>query len=251
MIEHRLSQGLRLGLLGAAAALLSGCAGLGSTAPAPSPAPVADAPVSAPAPAAASDPNPALERRISSLELELLEKEQQVHDLQAHLNDARREVVRAMAKLQSLATRAEAASGIAEAEIALETLPSDTAAQAVAEARGLMELSTAEFDKQNYGGALYLANQAKSAAAMARQRLEVAELGELRAEEQPFALPLALQTTAVSNVRGGPGLGFKVLFTLPANAQLTGYSSAEQWLRVADDSGRRGWISQSLIRSRP
>jgi SH3-like domain-containing protein len=42
-----------------------------------------------------------------------------------------------------------------------------------------------------------------------------------------------------------------VVYTLPARSRLVAYSSAEQWLRVVDDSGRRGWISQSLIRARP
>jgi hypothetical protein len=153
-----------------------------------------------------------------------------------------------MGKVQSTATRAEAASGIAEAEIALQALSPTVAAEGVAEVRALMQLSSAEFDEQNYGGALYLANQAKSAAASARQQLAGAERGTLRPGEQPFAVPLPLRTTATSNVRGGPGVGFEVLYVLPADAPLTGYSSAQQWLRITDDSGRSGWISQSLIR---
>src|SRR5437660_12425938 len=55
----------------------------------------------------------ALEQRAARLELKVLEQEAQVDELQNRLDDARREVVRAMAKLQSLATRAEAASGMA------------------------------------------------------------------------------------------------------------------------------------------
>src|SRR5260370_34612354 len=66
----------------------------------------------------------ALEQRAGRLELKTLEQEAQIEELQDRLDDARREVVRAMAKLQSLATRAEAASGMAEAEIALEALRS-------------------------------------------------------------------------------------------------------------------------------
>src|SRR5947199_235423 len=62
----------------------------------------------------------ALEQRAARLELKVLEQEAQVDELQSRLDDARHEVVRAMAKLQSLATRAEAASGMAEAEIARE-----------------------------------------------------------------------------------------------------------------------------------
>lgn len=249
MMKYPLNRGRFFVPLSVAAALLSACGGWG-TAPDPSsPPPVAAAPASAPAPAVANDP--ALERRIAALELRVLEKEAQVRDLQARLDDARREVVRAMGRLQSTATRAEAASGIAEAEIALQTLSPTAAADGVAELRALMELSSAEFNEQNYGGALYLANQAKSAAASARQQLAGAEQGTPRPGEQPFAVPLPLKTTAASNVRGGPGLGFEVLYVLPADTPLTGHSSAQQWLRITDDSGRGGWIAQSLIRQRP
>jgi uncharacterized protein YgiM (DUF1202 family) len=181
----------------------------------------------------------------------LLEEEAQVEELEARVADARREVVRAMAKVRSLATRAEAASSIAEAEIALQSLPSTAAARASAEANELIELSTAEFDKQNYGGALYLANQAQSAAASTRGQPAGAEQDPPRPGERPFTLPLYLQTTTGSNVREGPGVGFAVLFTLPTGAPLVAYSSTEQWLRIADDSGRRGWINQSLISRRP
>src|SRR5881628_3518714 len=115
----------------------------------------------------------ALEQRAARLELKVLEQEAQVDELQSRLDDARREVVRAMAKLQSLATRAEAASGMAEAEIALQALRSangsgggsSAASPELAQGTQLLQLATAEFDKQNYAGALYLATQAKNAAA--------------------------------------------------------------------------------------
>jgi uncharacterized coiled-coil protein SlyX len=193
--------------------------------------------------------DPELEQRLARSELRLLEKEAQIEDLQTQLGDARQEVVRAMAKLQSLATRAEAASGIAEAEIALQSMRS-AGAPASAELAELMKQSTAEFDKQNYGGALYLANQAKSAAT-ARGQLASADRGSLRPGEVPFALPLQLQTTGRANVRDGPGSNFKVLFTLPASAAVTGQSYADQWVRITDDSGRRGWVYRSLIGRRP
>ena len=138
-----------------------------------------------------------LENRVARLELRQLEKEAQVEELQARLDDARREVVRAMAKLQSLATRAEAASGMAEAEIALQALRTSGNPQGVPElgqAAQLLQLAAAEFDKQNYGGALYLANQAKDAAAAGQGRVASVERGALRQGEVPFALPLRLQT---------------------------------------------------------
>src|SRR5262245_27022434 len=133
-------------LLPFAAALASACSGFGTT-PAPGPPPV-----TAPAAAAVPEAPPTddrqiadLQRRIADLELRLLEKGAQVEELQTRLDDARREVVRAMAKLQSQATRAEAASGIAEAELALQSLPATAEAQAVAEVRQLMTQAGAEF----------------------------------------------------------------------------------------------------------
>jgi len=195
--------------------------------------------------------DPKLEQKLARSELLLLEKEAQVSELQARLDDARLEVVRAMAKQQSLASRAEAASGMAEAEIALQSLRGTARSEGVAEVSRLIKLSTAEFDKQNYAGALYLASQAKGAAFAARGQLASADRGALRAGEVPFATPLKLQTTKRSNVRDGPGSTFKIAFTLPAGAPLTGSSRVEQWVRIIDDSGRNGWIHQGLIGRRP
>lgn len=193
-----------------------------------------------------------LERRAASLELKVLEQEAQVEELERRLDDARREVVRAMAKLQSLATRAEAASGMAEAEIALQALRSangsgSASSPELEQSSQLLQLATAEFDKQNYAGALYLATEAKNAAAAGRGRVASDDRETTRKGEVPFALPLRLQTTGRANVREGPGAGFRVLFTLEANAPLVGYSYVDQWVRVKDDSDRAGWIHQTLI----
>jgi len=117
--------------------------------------------------------------------------------------------------------------------------------------RALTEQSSAEFEKANYGGALYLANQAKSAALSARGASAEIDQGSLRPYERSLALPLQLETTTGANVRSGPGTTFGIVYTLPARSRVVAYSSADLWLRVVDDSGRRGWISQSLIRGQP
>ena len=200
----------------------------------------------------------ALEQRAGRLELKALEQEAQIEELQDRLDDARREVVRAMAKLQSLATRAEAASGMAEAEIALAALRSangggggsSAASPELAQGSQLLQLATAEFDKQNYAGALYLATQAKNAAAAGQGRV-TSERGTPRTGEIPFALPLHLQTTGRANVREGPGGNFRVSYTLDGGAALTAYAYVDQWVRVADESDRPGWIHQGLIGRRP
>lgn len=197
----------------------------------------------------------ALEARAARLELQVLEREAQVDELQTRLDDARREVVRAMAKLQSLATRAEAASGMAEAEIALQSLRSNGGATApppeLTEGTQLLQLATVEFNKQNYGGALYLATEAKTEAAAGQGRLASDDQTKPRRGEVPFALPLHLLTTGRANVREGPGATFRVSYTLDAGAVLTAYSYVDQWVRVSDDGKRPGWIHQGLIERRP
>ncbi|HEY3517500.1 MAG TPA: SH3 domain-containing protein [Gammaproteobacteria bacterium] len=236
-----------LAALPAVACWLTACSGFAPTAAAPK-EPIAQTTVQ-PEARPQPTPDPAADRRIASLELQVLEKSAQVDQLQDQLDEARREVVRSMARQQSVATRAEAASGIAEAELALQSMPDNLAAGAAV--RKLTEQSSAEFEKANYGGALYLANQAKSSALAARGQVAESDQSSLRPYERSLALPLQLETTTGANVRAGPGTGFGVVYTLPARSRVVAYSSAEQWLRVVDDSGRRGWISQSLIRGRP
>ena len=194
----------------------------------------------------------ALEQRAARLELKVLEQEAQVDELQNRLDDARHEVVRAMAKLQSLATRAEAASGMAEAEIALQALRTANGNNAppspeYGQGSQLLQLATTEFDQQNYAGALYLATEAKNAAAAGRGRVASDDRSATRRGEVPFALPLRLQTTGRANVREGPGAGFKVLYTLETGVPIVAYSYVDQWVRIRDDSDRPGWIHQTLI----
>ena len=172
------------------------------------------------------------------------------------MNEARQEVVRAMAKLQTVASRAEAASALAEAEIALQTVRAAAGDQAgpppeLAQATDLLQQGTAEFGRQNYGGALYLANQAKSVAGVGKARPGDPVRAGLRPGETPFAAPIRLQAAARGNVREGPGSAFRVLFTVEAGAPLVGHSATDQWVRVTDDAGRGGWIHITLIGRRP
>ena len=66
--------------------------------------------------------DPELEREAARLWVNLLERSAQLADVERKLDEATTEVVRAMARLRTLATRAEAASAMAEAEVALQQL---------------------------------------------------------------------------------------------------------------------------------
>ena len=228
------------------AAALTACA---TQAPDVAPQPARDAAGAGPA-AVRAPRDTAMEQRVARLELRLLERDAQLEEQQTRLDEARQEVVRAMAKLQTVASRAEAASAIAEAEIALQSLRAAAASQPASDltqATTLLQQASAEFAKQNYGGALYLANQTKRVAGAGKSRLGGEGRAPLRAGEVAFAVPVQLQATAHGNVREGPGGGYKVLFTVDPGAGLTGYSYVDQWVRIADEGGRSGWIFLSLI----
>lgn len=187
-----------------------------------------------------------LEALVARLELQLLEKDAQIGELESRLEEARDQVVRAMARLQTASSRAEAASGMAEAELAIQTRQRAGGTRAnteVAQAKRLMQQSTDAFNRGNYGGALYLANQAKLIAAPTR-----APGGERAVRgEVPFASPVTLKLTSRSNVRDGPGSNFRVAFRLASGSVVTGYSYTEGWIRITDETGRGGWVSRSLV----
>lgn len=235
------------------AVLLSACAQQAAEqAPTPSPDPVPASTMSVPSPAATSR-EVELERRVALLEVRLLEKDAQVRDLELKLDEARREVVRAMAKILGVATRAEAASGMAEAEIALQSLRSRAgrvATPELAQIEQMLRESGVEFNNQNYGGSIYLANQAKSVARAGQSRLAGAPRLELLPGEVPFAVPVPLRVTGRANVREGPGTGFRVLFSLEGGTGAVGHSYVTDWVRITDPDGRAGWIFQRLVTGR-
>jgi hypothetical protein len=228
--------------------LLAACGSRPEPAPRPAPALIPDpAPVSVLAETVTVVRDPALERDLADARLRLLELRAQIGDLREQLDEARREVVRSLAKLQTGASRAEAASAMAEAELAVESLRRAGGAPAdLQRAAGLMAESSTEFNRANYGGALYLANQVKAAAAPRSS----ASGEQARPGEAKFAVPVPLQTSVRANVRDGPGTTFRVLFMLEKGAALTGQSHVGGWIRVVDDDGRSGWIHQGLVSER-
>jgi len=191
-----------------------------------------------------------IDRRLTRLELRLLEKEAQVDELQTRLEDARDEVVRTMAKLQTLASRAEAASAMAEADVGMQSLRAAAAGQPLPEitqVTRLQQQSNTEFGKQNFGGALYLANQAKAVATSGRVRAAAGSRGPSRPGESQFAVPIRIKVSNRGNVREGPGTTFNVAFSVTAGDQLNAYSMTDDWVRVSDDGGRSGWIFRALV----
>jgi hypothetical protein len=164
------------------------------------------------------------------------------------------EVVRTKAKLRSLESKAEAASEMAEAEIAVKALKVQLrgrgAGPDVSKAEQLLKISAEEFNKENYGGALYLASQAKGHIRASQMRIVSPEKIESVVGETLFAQPVPLKVLTTSNLRQGPGLKSKILAKLEKGTTLVGYSYKGRWVRVTSEGGASGWIYQTLVGGR-
>jgi hypothetical protein len=202
--------------------------------------------------------NQHLREALAKVQMSLLDREAQLsqlresqESLQKKIDEAILEAVRGKAKLRSLESRAEAASTMAEAEIALKTIRSRTPERQkdpeLLQVERFLDMSAKEFDKENYGGALYLASQAKSLLTVAQAPPVSGEQLDPAAEEILFAAPLPLEITKTSNIREGPGLDFRALATLEKGTRVTGYSYKGQWVRVRCDDGLSGWVFYTLL----
>ena len=205
-----------------------------------------------------------LARQRAEQEIRILQKEAMLNELerrmlaqQRRLDDAITEVVRAKAKLRSIESKAEAASTIAEAEIAVKSMSprsdstgDETLATARAKAVQLLEQSSREFKAQNYGGALYLAIQAKNQVGGGNRLPMADDAIAAAADETTFDHPLSLALAKNTNLRQGPALTSSVLTTLKAGTAIVGYSYKGDWIRVAAVPGTAGWVHQSLVTAR-
>ena len=203
------------------------------------------------------------EVRINRLQLQLLEsdaryqsKVNQISSQQDMLDEAVVEVVRAKAKLRSIESRAEAASSITEAEIALKSLrenmavADDEPSEDYLKAETLLRMSTNEFKKENYGGALYLAGQAQSQIRAIQSNISHQADNSLIPGEVQFAQPLPLKVLRRSNLRQGPSQRSKIKRTLDADTLIVGHSYKEEWIRVHTEDGGQGWVFQTLVGGR-
>ena len=123
-----------------------------------------------PAPAPAPARNPEADREIARLRARVQDRDAQIAELERRLSEAMNEAVRAMARLRTLATRAEAASAMAEAEVTVQQVRQRSPRADLAEADRLLHTAGVEFEAENYGGAVYLATQAKRSATSAENR---------------------------------------------------------------------------------
>ena len=204
-------------------------------------------------------------RRVDNqrMRIALLEKEARNRQLEAQLSFQKQmvdetvnEVVRTKAKLRSVESKAEAASTMAETEIAiidmkaLASSGSIGSSEHLIKADTLIKKSTEEFNSENYGGALYLAEQARIQIRAIKKSIEQTKLSEKIGGEVDFIPPLELKLLKRSNLRRSPALTAEVQRVLEKGTLIIGYSHKDEWIRVNTEDGQLGWIHQTLVDAR-
>jgi hypothetical protein len=245
-------------LLGAL--LAAGCAAPPSTqeppevqAPAAAAMPVPGTPV--PAAPRACARCAGLDAEVATLRRRLAERESELGELRAKrdeqaraLREADRQAAAATARLRRLATRAAAASYLAEVEVSLASAPGQPLL--LARARELLAASREPFVRGDYDTAIDRASQAAEVVGRADDDRSFGRAPATRAADGPLQRPLAMRTRVDSHLRARPGRNGRVLAVVPAGAPVTADARRRGWLHVATGGGRGGWIYSALLEPR-
>jgi hypothetical protein len=242
----------RAAVVGLVSLLIGGCVTAPPPAP-PQPAPVV-APTSAPVCPVCEDSSAEIARlrfELASREAELRELRDRQRDQARVLQETAKQASRAKVKLRRLATQADAASYVAEVEVAIESARSmpvaPSRAPLLAIAQALLESSAAPFAQGDYGTAMDLAAQAEQLVQIVAGNTAASASGARSTAETPLDVTLRLRATIESNLRRQPGDTAASIAVLQEGTRLvaTGYRSG--WFRVETEDGRSGWMYQSVV----
>ncbi|MFO1396758.1 MAG: SH3 domain-containing protein [Burkholderiales bacterium] len=238
----------RLGLAGAALALLlAACA-----TPAPEPPPAAPPPVvTAPPPVCTACEDQA--REIARLQQELGARDAELRELKStqreqakSAQETTREVTRAKAKARRLATQADAASYLAEVEVAIAALPpAPSPLRALATA--YLQSATEPFARGDYGTAMERASQAEQIVALATGPAPTLQKSARAPGEKLLQVALPLRAVTESRVRRQPQGKAPQVGVIAKDTALTAFAWKDGWMRVETEDGLAGWVDQAAL----
>lgn len=200
-------------------------------------------------------------REMARLRQDLANREAELRDLRSNqrdqvkvLQESTRQVARAKVKLRRLATQADAASYIAEVEVAMESLRSSlgtkSAVPLMVLAQGILESTAVPFTQGDYGVAM-------DRAAQAEQLIAVVADNQARPWSRPRAsgqvllqVPIPLKVTVDGNLRTQPLGKAPVVGALKKDSPLVAHAYKGSWLQVETEDGRSGWIDQAQLGAR-
>ena len=206
-------------------------------------------------PSAPPGPCTDLQQEISTLQQQLAAKDAEITRLQAQQQAREREreettvqAARAEVKLRRFATEADAASRLAEVEVALETLQArpgagDRPLQALI--RPLADMAEDSFKQGEFNAAVERSTQARQLIDMLLANDAASDQGA--APESAFKVAVPLRIKVDTRLRSQPDTRAAVLGVLPATTPVTALGYHGLWLQVQTPDGDTGWISSELV----
>ena len=237
-----------------ACAMVAACA----TAPPPEPAPP-------PAPLPAPIPEPVcpvcVDRgdEIARLRQELASRDAELRDLRSSqretakaAQESTREVTRAKARMRRLATQADAASYLAEVEVALQsarTSPTASQSPLLPLAQSFLEAAQAPFAQADYATAMDRAAQAEQLVTAAAEGSPTASRSRVTGEVL-LQVGIPLKASADGALRREPRPRAAVVAALRKDSALVAHAYKGDWMRVETEDGRFGWVPQTALAAR-
>lgn len=214
-----------------------------------------------PVTAAAPESCLAQQSEIERLQQLLAEKEALIRSQQAHQQDQARELqattsqaTRAQIKLRRMATQPDAASTLAEVEVAMETLKSSktTAAQQAlqSQAQRLLDAASAAYAKDDFATAVDRATQSREIIDMVKGQ-PAGNASSARRVAVTFQAPIPLRTRIDCNLRHLPRGNAAIRKVLKKNSTLMALAYQGNWLRIQTEDGDTGWVLNTLVEARP
>lgn len=202
-----------------------------------------------------------LRAEIARLRLDLSTRDNELRELRAQqreqaraLEESSRQAVRAKVKLRRLASQADAASAIAEAEVALGSARASPTGAAAPSLLGLAEeilkASEPPFAQGDYDGASDLAAHASQILTAALEPAPRASGRGRPAHELAFESVIPLRVKSESVLRQQPADRSATAGALKEGTLLVAVAARDQWLRVETDDGRSGWIAPGQLGTR-
>jgi len=199
-------------------------------------------------------------QEIIRLRQELATRETELRDLRSSqrdqgrvLQESTREVTRAKAKLRRLATQADAASYIAEVEVALagQRSPPASAAPLLALAQALLDSTAAPFAQGDYAAAMDRAAQAEQLAAVVADSGAPSSAARSRAPaEILLQVAIPLRSAVDTRLRREPQARAPVVTSVKTGSLLLAHAYKGSWMRVETEDGQIGWIAYTELGAR-
>lgn len=193
---------------------------------------------------------------IVSLQQKLAEKDELIRSLSVRgqeqaqaLQETTSEISRTKSTLHRLATQPDAASKIAEVEVAINAVKqtslnkADFALQLLAQR--LLDIAMVAYQKADYTTAMNRAAQSgrliDAIMNPARKSVDVQDVTVV------FRVPIPMFATHTTNLQADPDHDSKIIILLKRNTPLTAIAYNNSWLRVQTEDDISGWVQSRSV----